>query len=253
MLKFISLFNCRRPPRILSLVNIRGISISNENKGWLLLWDLRRQIFLCFAFCSALGLCLDYDLMIVLMLMMILMPQAWFHSFVLPFVLPLCLYYRVNQALNSLLSMYVKRWNIKLRSFVVMLHTKNTLLVYMLMLPSVFPKNQPAFVFAATKRIAIAINNFLRAIFTNWCWNPFLSFSSAPLPQYEVVIKCDWRRRCVNIFIIYRNNGCYLIMIQTARFTDLLNLIGFRNMKDSTFETRLYVQLHGDKQKRALD
>ena len=36
--------------------------------------DKTTRIFLCFVFCSALGLCLDYDLMI--MLMTILMSQA---------------------------------------------------------------------------------------------------------------------------------------------------------------------------------
>ena len=63
--------------------------------------DKTTRIFLCFAFCSALCLCLDYDLMLMLMLMLmtILMSQAWLDSFVLPFVFPLCLCYRVNQAL----------------------------------------------------------------------------------------------------------------------------------------------------------
>ena len=84
----------------LSLVHTSDISISNENKAWLLLWDLRRQNNENFSlfrllFCSALGLCLYYDLMLIT----ILMSQAWLHSFVLPFVLPLCLCYRVNQAL----------------------------------------------------------------------------------------------------------------------------------------------------------
>ena len=55
------------------------------------------RISLCFAFCSALGLCLDYDLM----LMTILMPQAWLHSC----VLSLC--YRVNQALLSIFAVFL--------------------------------------------------------------------------------------------------------------------------------------------------
>ena len=49
--------------------------------------DKTTRIFLCFAFCSALGLCLDYDLM----LMTILMSEAWHYSFVLPFVFALML------------------------------------------------------------------------------------------------------------------------------------------------------------------
>ena len=48
--------------------------------------DKTTRIFLCFAFWCPLGLCLDYDLM--LMLMTILMSQAWLHSFDLPFVCP---------------------------------------------------------------------------------------------------------------------------------------------------------------------
>ena len=69
--------------------------------------DKTTRIFLCFAFCSALGfrllfLCLDYDLM----LMTILMSQASLHSFVLPFVLPLC--YCVNQAYCLIEAFYAK-------------------------------------------------------------------------------------------------------------------------------------------------
>ena len=58
-----------------------------------------KQDFLCFVFCSALGLCLHYDFM--LMIMSILMSQVWLHSFVLPFVLSLCLCLcpRVNRRL----------------------------------------------------------------------------------------------------------------------------------------------------------
>ena len=58
--------------------------------------DKTARIFLDFVFCSALGLCLGYDLMLVL----ILMSQARLHSFVLPFVLSLCLCLcsSVNQA-----------------------------------------------------------------------------------------------------------------------------------------------------------
>ena len=44
-------------------------------------------MFLCFVFCSALGLCFDYVLMLVLL--SLYMSQASLHSFVLPFV---CLY-----------------------------------------------------------------------------------------------------------------------------------------------------------------
>ena len=55
----------------------------------------KTRIFLCFVFCSALGLRLDYDLM--LMITTILMSQARLNSFVLPLVLSLCLC--VNQAL----------------------------------------------------------------------------------------------------------------------------------------------------------
>ena len=62
--------------------------------------DKTTRIFLCFPFCSALGLCLDYDLMLMFMLMTILISQAWLHFFVLPFVLPLCLCYRVNEAIS---------------------------------------------------------------------------------------------------------------------------------------------------------
>ena len=61
--------------------------------------DKTTRIFLCFVFCSAHGLCLDYDLM--LMITTILMSQARLHSFVLPFVLSLCLCSRVNQALHN--------------------------------------------------------------------------------------------------------------------------------------------------------
>ena len=52
-----------------------------------------------FVFCSALGLCLDY----VLMLMTIIISQAW----LLSFVLPLCLCYRVNQALSLSFTSYM--------------------------------------------------------------------------------------------------------------------------------------------------
>ena len=60
----------------------------------------KARFFLCFIFCSALGLCFDSDLM--LMLTMILMSQAWLHSFVLLFVLSLCLCSHVDQALTFL-------------------------------------------------------------------------------------------------------------------------------------------------------
>ena len=62
--------------------------------------DKTSRYFLCFVFCSALGLCLDYNLM--LMLITVLMSQTWLHSFVLRFVFSLCLCSRVNQALLSL-------------------------------------------------------------------------------------------------------------------------------------------------------
>ena len=67
--------------------------------------DKTARIFLCFIFCSALGLCLDYDLMF----MTILMSQAWLSFFVLPFVLSLCLCLRshVNQTLR-IQSIYFK-------------------------------------------------------------------------------------------------------------------------------------------------
>ena len=60
--------------------------------------DKTARIFLCFFFCSALGLCLDCDLMF--MITTILVSQAWLHSFVLPFVLSLWLSFCscVNQA-----------------------------------------------------------------------------------------------------------------------------------------------------------
>ena len=83
---------------ILRLVHTSDIS--NENKASMTSGTCEDKItiiFLCFAFCSALGLCLNYDLMLVLMLMTILMSQAWLHSF----VLSLCLCYRVNQALSG--------------------------------------------------------------------------------------------------------------------------------------------------------
>ena len=44
------------------------------------------RIFLCFVYCSALGLCFDCVLMLVLM--SLYMSQASLHSFVLPFVCP---------------------------------------------------------------------------------------------------------------------------------------------------------------------
>ena len=58
--------------------------------------DKTTIVFLCYVFCSALGLCLDYDLK--LMITTILMTQASLHSCVLPFVPSLCLCSRVNQA-----------------------------------------------------------------------------------------------------------------------------------------------------------
>ena len=61
--------------------------------------DTTTRIFLRFVFRSALGLCLDYDL--ILMLTTTLMSQAWLHSFVLPFILSLyvCLCSCVNHTL----------------------------------------------------------------------------------------------------------------------------------------------------------
>ena len=56
----------------------------------------KTRIFRWFVFCSALGSCLDYVLM--LMIKTFLMLQALLHPFVLPFLLSLCLYSRVNQA-----------------------------------------------------------------------------------------------------------------------------------------------------------
>ena len=55
------------------------------------------RIFLCFAFCSAFGLCLNYDLM----LMTILMSQAWLHSFVLPFIYFVLLLWQTVNKLHS--------------------------------------------------------------------------------------------------------------------------------------------------------
>ena len=61
---------------------------------------VNQEFFLCFV--VLLGSCLDYDLM----LMTILMSQAWLHSFILPFVLSLCLCSRVNQtALKTLIDL----------------------------------------------------------------------------------------------------------------------------------------------------
>ena len=54
----------------LSLVDTSDISISKEKKHDFssgTCEDKITRIFLCFAFCSALGLCLDYDLMLMLM------------------------------------------------------------------------------------------------------------------------------------------------------------------------------------------
>ena len=59
--------------------------------------DKTTRIFLYLVICSVFGLCLNFDLL--LMITMILMSQAWLHSFVLPFVLSLCLCLCVNQAL----------------------------------------------------------------------------------------------------------------------------------------------------------
>ena len=66
--------------------------------------DKTTRIFLCFSFYSALGLCLDYA---VMLMPTTFMSQAWLHSFVLPFVLSLCLYLcsRVNQALDYVMVM----------------------------------------------------------------------------------------------------------------------------------------------------
>ena len=63
--------------------------------------DETTRLFICFVFRSVLGLCLDYDLM--LMLTTTLMSQAWLHSFVLHSVLTLCLCIcsSVNQALEG--------------------------------------------------------------------------------------------------------------------------------------------------------
>ena len=53
-------------------------------------------MFLCFVFCSALGLSFDYDLMLVLM--SLYMSQASLYCFVLPFVCPYAYAASVNQA-----------------------------------------------------------------------------------------------------------------------------------------------------------
>ena len=65
-----------------------------------LLWVYIMLLLSPNTFCSVLGLCFDYAL--ILVLMSIYMSQAWHHSFVLPFV---CLYVyaaSVNQALTAL-------------------------------------------------------------------------------------------------------------------------------------------------------
>ena len=56
------------------------------------------RIFLWFVFCSALGLCFDYVLMVVLM--SLYMSQALLHSFVFPFVCPYAYAASVKQALS---------------------------------------------------------------------------------------------------------------------------------------------------------
>ena len=58
-------------PVALSLVHTSDISISNENKARLFLGDLRRQNnenFSLFRLLFCLGLCLDYDLMLMTIL-----------------------------------------------------------------------------------------------------------------------------------------------------------------------------------------
>ena len=78
---------------LLSLVHTSDISISTKidtktkhdlSSGTCKYKSTR--ICLCFVFCSALGLCFDYVLMLVLM--SLYMSQASLHSFVLPFVCP---------------------------------------------------------------------------------------------------------------------------------------------------------------------
>ena len=67
----------------------------------------KTRIFLSFLFCSVLGLCLVYDFM--LMTTTIFMSQAWLRSFVLPFVLTLCLY--LCSSVNQALSLFITRRN----------------------------------------------------------------------------------------------------------------------------------------------
>ena len=93
----------------LSLVHTSDISISTRSIGkQSMIYPLglrtckykTTRIFLWFVFCSALGLCFDYVLMVVLM--SLYMSQPSLHSFVFPFVCPYAYAYvaSVKQALS---------------------------------------------------------------------------------------------------------------------------------------------------------